>query len=162
MTPARYETRIVRLVNNDNKFYTYGRKLMFDGYKKIYQHYEDKVAEKAIDLSNMKHHATFASKLIEIKEHTSLPPPRFNQASLIKALDEAGVGRPSTFKSMANTAVERGYARLENRAYVMLPTGNHVIEGLQKFFPEIVDKDFTKEMEAHLDDIASKDEKWKE
>jgi DNA topoisomerase-1 len=159
MTPARYETKIVRLINNDNKFYTYGRKLMFDGYKKIYQDFDEKNTERTIDLSKMKHNTTFASKLVEVKEHTSMPPPRFNQASLIKALDEAGVGRPSTFKSMANTAVERGYARLENRAYFMLPTGNHVIEGLQKFFPEIVDKDFTKEMEEHLDDIASKDEK---
>jgi DNA topoisomerase-1 len=159
MTPAKYENTIVRLSNNDNKFYTYGRKLLFDGYKKIYKHYEEKNVEHTVDLSKMHKGSSIASKQIDIKEHTSMPPPRFNQASLIKALDEAGVGRPSTFKSMANTAIERGYARLDNRAYYMLPTGTNVIEGLQKFFPEIVDKDFTKEMEEHLDDIASNDEK---
>jgi DNA topoisomerase-1 len=102
------------------------------------------------------------AKSVEVKEHTSLPPPRFNQASLIKALDEAGVGRPSTYKSMANMAVERGYAKLENRAYTMLPIGNTVVEGLGAYFPYVVDKEFTKEMEEHLDEIAANDENWKE
>jgi DNA topoisomerase-1 len=159
MTQAIYENTIVRLNNNQNKFYTYNRRLLFDGYKKIYQHYEDHEVEHDIQLSKLKVGMNLQAKTIEVKEHTSMPPPRFNQASLIKALDEAGVGRPSTYRSMANMAIERGYARLEGRAYVMLPLGNVVVKNLQEFFPEILDKEFTKEMEAHLDDIANSDER---
>jgi DNA topoisomerase-1 len=162
MTPARYETTIVRLQNEGNKFYTYNRRLMFDGYRKIYQHYEDVDTEYDIQVSKLRVGQNMKSKSIEFKEHTSMPPPRFNQASLIKALDEAGVGRPSTYRSMANMAIERGYAKLENRAYMMLPIGNTVIEGLGQYFPEVVDQEFTKKMEEHLDDIANNDEKWKE
>jgi DNA topoisomerase-1 len=159
MTPARYETTIVRLLNADNKFYTYNRRLLFDGYKKIYQHYEDLDTEIDIGLSKLKKGQVLKSQSIEIKDHTSMPPPRFNQASLIKTLDEAGVGRPSTYKSMASMAIDRGYAKLENRAYAMLPIGNTIIENLQEYFPEIIDKKFTSGMEEHLDDIANNDER---
>jgi DNA topoisomerase-1 len=162
MTQARYVNTIVRLSNANNKFYTYNRKLKFDGYKKVYQHYEDRDVEHDIQISNLKMNQKLKAKTIEVKEHTSSPPPRYNQASLIKTLDEAGVGRPSTYRSMANMAIERGYARLDSRAYVMLPIGNAVIEGLNQYFPYVLDKNFTKEMEEHLDDIATKDEKWKE
>jgi DNA topoisomerase-1 len=159
MTQARYINVIVRLSNNGNKFYTYNRKLKFDGYKIVYQHYEDHDIERDINVSNLKLNQKIKAKVVEVKEHTSSPPPRYNQASLIKTLDEAGVGRPSTYRSMANMAIERGYARLDSRAYVMLPIGNAVIEGLNQYFPYILDKNFTKEMEEHLDDIATKDEK---
>jgi DNA topoisomerase-1 len=159
MTPARYETTIVRLQNAGCKFYTYNRRLIFDGYRKIYQHYEDNETEYDIQINKLKINQIMKMASVEAKEHTSMPPPRFNQASLIKALDEAGVGRPSTYRSMANMAVERGYAKLENRAYVMLPIGNTVVEGLNQYFPEILDKEFTKHMEEHLDDIANNDEK---
>ncbi|MDR1235075.1 MAG: type I DNA topoisomerase [Mycoplasmataceae bacterium] len=162
MTPARYETTIVRLQNKDCKFYTYNRRLIFDGYRSIYQHYEDNEKEYDIQIAKLKVGHIQKMLSIEAKEHTSMPPPRFNQASLIKALDEAGVGRPSTYRSMANMAVERGYAKLESRAYMMLPIGNTVVEGLNQYFPEILDKEFTKKMEEHLDDIANHDEKWKE
>jgi DNA topoisomerase-1 len=158
MTPARYENTIIRLNNNDNKFYTYNRRLIFDGCKILYNMYEENEKEHILDLSKIRINLKMHAKNVEIKEHRSLPPPRFNQASLIKALDEAGVGRPSTYKSMANVAVERGYAKLENRAYMMLPIGNTVIEGLSTYFPYVVDKDFTKEMEEHLDEIAVNDE----
>jgi DNA topoisomerase-1 len=159
MTQARYINVIVRLTNAGNKFYTYSRKLKFDGYKKVYQHYEDKDVERDIQVGNLRLHQKLSAKTIEIKEHTSQPPARYNQASLIKTLDESGVGRPSTYRSMANMAIERGYARLDNRAYMMLPIGNTVIEGLSQYFPYVVDKNFTKEMEEHLDDIANKDER---
>jgi DNA topoisomerase-1 len=159
MTPARYETTIVRLENNGCKFYTYNRRLLFDGYRKIYQHYETNETEYDIQLNKLRIGQIQKAQSIEVKEHTTMPPPRFNQASLIKTLDEAGIGRPSTYRSMANMAVERGYAKLDNRAYTMLPIGNTIIEGLSQYFPEIVDQEFTKKMEEHLDEIANRDEK---
>lgn len=162
MSPAQFENVIIRLVNNNNKFYTYNRKLIFDGYRKVYSDYDDK--NKIIDskISKSKVGTKFKAKEILVKEHETTPPPRYNQASLVKALDEAGVGRPSTYRTMANMALQRGYATLENRAYVMTNIGNEVISSLQEHFPYITDTEFTKEMEEHLDDIASKEENWKE
>ncbi|MDE6476981.1 MAG: hypothetical protein K2L48_02145 [Mycoplasmoidaceae bacterium] len=158
MTPSKFENVIVRVESNKNKFYTYNRRMIFDGFRKIYNPYEDVNVPHDIGLKNLKINKILKMESAEVTEHESTPPPRFNQASLIKALDEAGVGRPSTYKSMANMAVERGYARLENRAYVMQPIGDLVIDELQQYFPYIVDKNFTKEMEGHLDEIASKEE----
>ena len=91
---------------------------------------------------------------VDVKEHSTTPPPRFNQASLIKELDNAGVGRPSTYKSMANMALERGYAELINRAYKLLPLGKTVCEFLEKYFDFILNVDFTSRVEKSLDDIA--------
>ncbi len=162
MTPSKFENVVVRLVSNNNKFYTYNRRMLFDGFRKIYDPFEDANVPHDIGLKNLKVNKTIKMQDAVVTEHESTPPPRYNQASLIKALDEAGVGRPSTYKSMADMAVQRGYARLESRAYVMQPIGNLVIDELQQYFPYIVDKNFTKEMEAHLDEIASKEENWKE
>lgn len=162
MAPSKFENVIVRLESNKNKFYTFNRRMVFDGFRIIYNPFEDANTPHDIGLKKLKINESLKLDKAEVKEHESTPPPRYNQASLIKALDEAGVGRPSTYKSMANMALERGYARLENRAYVMQPIGDLVIKELSEFFPYIVDKDFTKEMEGHLDDIASKEENWKE
>lgn len=162
MTPSRFENVIVRVESNGNKFYTYNRRMIFDGFRIIYTPYEDVNVPHDIGLKNLKVGKKIKMEEAIITPHESTPPPRFNQATLIKTLDEAGVGRPSTYKSMADMAIQRGYAKLDNRAYVMLPVGNSVIEQLQLYFPYIVDPNFTKEMEGHLDEIASKEENWKE
>ena len=77
-------------------------------------------------------------KKVEVKEHTTTPPLRFNQASLIKELDAAGVGRPSTYRSMADMAIQRGYAVMKDRAYHMTDLGNRAVEFLIKYFSFIV------------------------
>jgi DNA topoisomerase-1 len=160
MTPAKFENIIIRFSNNDNKFYTYIKKMIFDGYRKIYnpEKEKDKQSEFSINSKFPKVNEIINIQEAKISEHTSLPPPRYTQASLIKALDDAGVGRPSTFKSMANMSLQRGYAKLENKSYVMNKSGNDIIVNLQKYFPNIVDEKFTSEMEEHLDEISHKHE----
>ena len=162
MAPTKYENTIVRLINNKNKFYTYNRKIVFDGYRKVYSEAGNEIATNKLSLSRIKIGKVFKAKEINVTEHESQPPARYTQATLIKALDEAGVGRPSTYRTMADMAVKRGYAALENRSYHILPIGCNVIEELQTFFPYIVDVQFTKDMEEHLDLIAEKEENWKE
>ena len=99
---------------------------------------------------------------IEIKKHTTEPPARYTQASLIKELDNAGVGRPSTYRSMANMAIERGYAQLNSHSYQMLPLGNDVVKFLDKYFNFILNKEFTKNFEDKLDKVADGKIDWKE
>lgn len=159
MTPAIYETTIIRIINNDNKFYSYSRILKFDGYKKVYN--DEEVKQRDLKLSPELLGTKAKIKDVEIKEHTTNPPARFNQASLIKELDNAGVGRPSTYRSMANMSLERGYAELVDRSYRMLPLGDTVVDFLSKFFKFVLDVEFTNKVEKKLDDVASGEEDWK-
>ncbi|GHU53239.1 hypothetical protein FACS189496_4430 [Bacilli bacterium] len=161
MSAAKFETIRVRFNNansKNNKFYTYNRKILFDGFRKVYTPYseEDKVVE--IGLNKIKVGLKLNAKEIEVKEHISSPPPRYNQSSLVKTLDESGVGRPSTYNSMAQKPLTENYAILENKAYHMTEKGDLVIQNLFKYFPDIIDKDFTRDMEDHLDDIQAGDE----
>jgi DNA topoisomerase-1 len=158
MPAAKYERVTVRLENNDFKFYTYNKKLIYDGYRKVYGQVEGKANENDIGLDSIKIGKTFKNVDIEIKQHESSPPARYNQASLIKTLDEEGVGRPSTYRTMAQVNLDRGYVVLESKAFVMTPLGNDIIENLGKFFPYVIDVKFTREMEEHLDEIAKKSE----
>jgi DNA topoisomerase-1 len=77
---------------------------------------------------------------------------------LIKTLEESGVGRPSTYNTMANVVVDRGYTYLEGRSYRMNPLGDEVAVNLEKNFPDIMNIEFTKNLEEHLDKIADGDE----
>lgn len=161
MSQAIYESTIIRLSNNNNKFYSYSTKQIFDGFRIVYPDHDDKLhsidvhKEYVIDQK-------IKAKSVNVTKHTTLPPPRYNQASLIKVLDESEVGRPSTYRMMANIGLSRGYCILKQKAYYMLKTGNVVIEGLIQNFSNVIDKEFTKEMEARLDKIADREEKWNE
>jgi len=155
------ESTVARFINNGNKFYSHSSKVIFAGYKTLWN-LEAEGHKEPVDLSKYKVGDEIAVEEVTIKQSQKTPPPRYNQASLIKELDEKGVGRPSTYKTMAQVAIDRGYANLESRAYHMTPLGDNVVTGLEHFFPEIVDVQFTKEMEEHLDEIANKDEGWRE
>jgi DNA topoisomerase-1 len=158
MPAAKYERVTVRIENNDFKFYTYNKKLIYDGYRKVYGQVEGKANENDIGLDSIKVGKTFKNVEVEAKEHESSPPARYNQASLIKTLDEEGVGRPSTYRTMAQVNLDRGYVKLESKAFVMTPLGDDIITNLEKFFPYVIDVKFTREMEEHLDEIAKKSE----
>jgi DNA topoisomerase-1 len=152
MTPAKYETTIVRVINNGNKFYTYSRVLKFLGYKKVYSD-KDEIHQVPIFSKD-----SIGSKIkiqsILIKEHSTLPPPRFSQATLIKELDGLGIGRPSTYKSMVNMPLQRGYAELTDKNYHILPLGIEVVNFLKMYFSFLLDTNFTNEVETDLDNIA--------
>ena len=162
MIPAQYENTVVRIINNNNKFYTYSRILVEPGYKKVYQDTLE-ISTRDLKLSNnLLGEIIDDFAFIEIKKHTTEPPPRYTQASLIKELDNAGVGRPSTYRSMANMAIERGYAQLNSHSYQMLPLGNDVVKFLDKYFNFILNKEFTKNFEDKLDKVADGKIDWKE
>ena len=162
MIPAQYENTIVRIINNENKFYTYSRILVEPGYKKVYRD-DTELPTRDLRLSDDLLGTTIDDiETIEIKKHTSEPPARYTQASLIKELDNAGVGRPSTYRSMANMAIERGYAQLISHSYQMLSLGDDVVIFLGKYFEFIMDKDFTKFFENQLDLIAEGKLDWKD
>ena len=95
------------------------------------------------------------------KQNFTQPPPRFTEASLIKSLEEMGVGRPSTYAPTIDTIVTRGYVLKEKRMFLPTELGELVVDLLTEHFPNIIDKDFTANMEKQLDDIEEGDRGWK-
>lgn len=159
MAPCITEAKITRFICAGSKFYTYGRSVVFDGYRKVYH---DNDTKKEVNAFVYKLNSIYELDKINITKHVSSPPDRFTQASLVKELDESGVGRPSTYKMMANIGLSRGYCELKNKAYYMTELGTLVIKGLNTYFGKVINKDFTCEMEKRLDRIAENKEIWNE
>ena len=158
MSPMVVETKTIKFLNNICQFHTTNKKIIFDGFKHIYP----QTNEHNIERKNYKLGEKYVAKTIETNEHVSKPPERYSPASLIKILDESGIGRPSTYKIMADIVLTRGYCQLINRSYCLTPIGTQVIEGLNKYFDDVINFDFTRKMEQRLDAIANEKEKWNE
>ncbi|WP_052663066.1 type I DNA topoisomerase [Mycoplasmoides pirum] len=161
MAPAQYQRIDIRFTNNGHKFYASSRSIKFDGYTKIYTHYETQEKIHILPLNEFEIGKKFKASEVQINEHVTSPPPRFTQASLIAALEKSGIGRPSTYNTMANVALNRGYANLEAKAYVPTSLGRKVITELENYFNNIINKEFTKGMEEHLDEIANGKEEYR-
>jgi DNA topoisomerase-1 len=134
-----------------------GQTLVFDGFLKLYREGRDdeKVDEDAeANLPELT--AEQALRLLEVlpEQHFTQPPPRFSEASLVKKLEEEGIGRPSTYASIISTIQDRGYVRLEDKRFRPEDVGYVVTDKLVEHFPDVVDVNFTRYMEKELDDIA--------
>ena len=120
----------------------------------------DKISERNLNADDELLGTNLEIDHVNVKQHTTEPPARYNQASLVKELDNLGVGRPSTYRSMADMALERGYAKLQSRAYVMTELGDNLIIFLAKYFPFLVSAHFTGMVERELDEIADGELYW--
>ncbi len=158
MSDSIFEKVTYTFTNNDNIFEAGSKVCVFDGYQKVFK--DDSEQEEIIDKDIFKINQEYQSTSMEVKNHETAPPPRFTQASLIQALEKAGVGRPSTYNTMVNLVLDRNYATLESKAYHVTDIGGKVINELNNFFPTEINKDFTKQMEERLDHIAAGEEEW--
>ncbi|MDC4163580.1 type I DNA topoisomerase [Mycoplasma bradburyae] len=155
MAPAAYELINIRLINNNNKFYAVNNVLKFDGYKKIYSHFNDTDHQREIKLEQFEIGKEFEASEVMINEHQTQPTPRYTQATLIESLESEGIGRPSTYSTILDIVLKRNYAELTNgRYYKTTDLGTKVASELDKNFPTIINKEFTRNMEATLDEIA--------
>ena len=147
--------------NNDYKFKTTGQIVKFDGYLKIYNSYEE-VSDKTLpDFSSYKSNV-IVSKKIEKEQHFTNPPSRYTEASLIKELERLGIGRPSTYATIIDILKKRLYIEINEKKFVPTKTGVQITDKLQEFFSEIINVEYTKEMESDLDKIADGNEVWYE
>ena len=137
-------------------FDAHGSTLKFDGFLKIYpSKFEEKI------LPEIKKGDNLIAEKIESKEHQTEPPPRYTEASLIKALEKFEIGRPSTYAPTISTIMDRGYVSKDlQRRFVPSEIGEKVTDLLVENFPEIVDINFTARMENDLDDIAENKKDW--
>ncbi len=150
MKDAKVEVTTITLDNNDYKFNATGTVLKFDGYLKVYNDSEE---EDNIlpDLSNTE---TIISDSIDYTMHTTKPPARYTESSLIKKMESLGIGRPSTYATTMGILTERGYAKLIEKKFHPTEIGIETTDKLQEFFKDLINVDYTKEMEDDLDKIA--------
>lgn len=151
MTPAVYDTVAVKLANGDLQAAASGSRLKFAGFQSVYTLAGD---DKDISLPELAEGDEV--KLVKVlpKQHFTEPPPRYNDASLVKLLEEKGIGRPSTYAPIIETILARGYARRVSKAFQPTDLGFVVIDLLEEYFKDIVDEKFTATMEGELDSVA--------
>ena len=137
--------------NNDYKFKTTGQVLIFDGFLKVYKAFqssEDKI------LPLIKEKDVFSTKDVESKQHFTKPKPRYTEASLIKELEELGIGRPSTYATIIDTIKSHDFVTLEEKKFKPTSIGIESTDKLQEKFSGIINTSYTSEMETDLDEIA--------
>ena len=141
-----------------------GSVLAFDGFLKLYREGRDDAPEDDDDrmLPPMAERDPLRRGEVKAEQHFTQPPPRFSEASLVKRMEELGIGRPSTYASILKVLSERGYARLENRRFIPEDRGRLVTAFLTSFFERYVDVNFTAGLEEQLDDISGGRADWRE
>ncbi len=140
-----------------------GQVIAFDGFLKLYQEGKDDDNEDDENrlLPNVNEGDAVSKKAIKPEQHFTTPPPRFTEASLVKKLEELGIGRPSTYASIIAVLQERKYVKVEKLRFIPEDRGRIVTIFLENFFKKYVEYDFTAQMEEFLDDISAGSMEWK-
>lgn len=159
MKDAKFEATSVVLDNNNYQFKTTGQVLLFDGYLKVYNKYEDSEDTVLPDFSAYKSNVVVSNN-IEYSSHTTKPPARYTESKLIKEMEELGIGRPSTYAKTIATIEERDYVKLVDKKFVPTDMGIETTDKLQEFFKDIINVEYTRNMENDLDRIAEGNLEW--
>lgn len=160
MSPAIYNTLSVTIENNNVLFKTNGSILDFEGFLKIYVTSDEEEKDKRIPELSVGDKLLF--KDIKPNQHFTQPPARYTEASLIKILEELGIGRPSTFSPTIGTILARNYVMLDNRAFNPTELGILVNDLLVEYFKDVINEEFTADLEEKLDEIAEGELTWVE
>ena len=159
MKDAKAKTTTIILDNNDYKFKTTGSIITFDGYLKVYGDYETSEDKILPDLEKEINNKITSNDILA-EEHFTKPKPRYTEAKLIKELEELGIGRPSTYVKIIDTLKERDYIRLEDKKFYPTEIGIETTDKLQEFFSNIINVEYTRDMEEDLDKIAEGNKVW--
>ncbi len=152
MADTEFDHTKVEVVNNEALFRTTGKIQKFDGYLKLYGDFEK---NEDVLLPEITVGEVHQAKDIDASQHFTKPPARFNEASLIKKMEELGIGRPSTYAQTMDTITKRRYVKLEEKRFVPTEQGVLTNDKLQEFFEALINVDYTRDMEALLDKIAN-------
>lgn len=163
MSPAKFDTVSLDLAvgGEENLFRATGQTMVFPGYIAVYQEGEDDSEEEGESkLPPLEKGEQIAIDQIVGEQHFTQPPPRYSEASLVKALEEFGIGRPSTYASIISTLIAREYALLDKKRFVPTDVGRVVNKFLTEHFTRYVDYDFTAKLEDELDLISTGKREW--
>ena len=156
MVPAVFDTLSVKLANGDCQAAASGSRLKFPGFQAVYI-MADNEGDKDMNLPELAEGDELRLMKTVPKQHFTEPPPRYNDASLVKLLEEKGIGRPSTYAPIIETILARGYVSRISKAFQPTELGFVVVDLLEEYFKDIVDEKFTATMESRLDSIAGGD-----
>jgi len=157
MKDAKFETQNIYISNQKGEFKISGRKLIFDGFYKVY----GKPSANTL-LPEFKKNEKLKPQKIKKTQHFTKPPERYTEASLIKKLESLGIGRPSTYAPTITLLQNRKYVEIKDKKLYPTEIAFDVIKILEEHFPDIVDANFTANMEEMLDDIANAKKDWQE
>ncbi len=160
MSPARYETVSVKIQAGKHVFTLSGSNRKFDGYRSVYLTEEDQEEENA-SLGGLRENSVLRFSAFEPGQHFTQPPAHYTEASLVRELEELGIGRPSTYAPTITTILARRYVARENKNLYVTELGEVVNNMMKTAFPTIVDVNFTANMEALLDGVEEGSVRWK-
>ena len=169
MESARLDRTTVEIDSADGQtgLRATGQVVAFDGFIAVYEEgrddrpKSDDDEDDATRLPALKEGATAKVEAIRTEQHFTEPPPRFSEATLVKKLEELGIGRPSTYASILTTLRDRGYVRMDKNRFIPEDTGRLVTAFLEQFFGQWVEYDFTADLETRLDEVSAGDLDWK-
>ncbi|MEZ5921588.1 MAG: type I DNA topoisomerase [Parvularculaceae bacterium] len=164
MQSAELENTTIDLLSSDKKtgLRATGSVVIFDGFLKLYEEGRDDTEEEGSGiLPKVRKGAAADVNDVKADQHFTQPPPRFSEASLVKRLEELGIGRPSTYASILTTLRDRGYVTMDKNRFIPDSKGRIVTAFLENFFKRYVEYDFTADLEETLDEISNGDVDWK-
>lgn len=159
MASAVIDTTTVDIKNGDYLFRASGSSVKFDGFMKVYEYINDDEEENS-KFPKLEEKDRLEKVSINKNQHFTQPPARFTEASFVKLMEEKGIGRPSTYVPTISTLLDRKYVKREKKSLVSTELGEIVNNIMEDYFKQIVDVEFTAEMETKLDDIEDGKEKW--
>ena len=161
MANAVYETTTVNIGVGDYHFRVSTSRVTFDGFMAVYTEADDEKAEKQVLLKSLDKDTKLSLVEYDPKQHFTQPPAHYTEASLVKTLEELGIGRPSTYSPTITTIIARRYITKENKNLYVTEIGEVVNSIMKESFPTIVDEHFTANMESLLDSVAEGTVPWK-
>ena len=162
MKDAEYETTSVKISAGDYKFNVSASKVTFDGYLLVYSSDDDEKTDNNVLLKSIDKNTKLEFNGFDDKQHFTQPPAHFTEASLVKTMEELGVGRPSTYAPTISTILGRHYVSKDGKNLFTTELGEAVNAMMVEAFPEIVDLNFTADMERQLDEVEEGTAKWKD
>lgn len=161
METARYETMSVRIRGGEYYFHVSASRVKFDGFLSVYVQEEDEKKDNHTQLKRIEKDTILTLQEFDKEQHFTQPPAHYTEASLVKTLEELGIGRPSTYAPTITTIINRRYVAKENKNLYMTELGEIVNNMMKQAFPSIVDVNFTANMEGLLDCVGDGKVAWK-
>jgi DNA topoisomerase-1 len=162
MSQALFDQTVVDVTAGEYGFRATGTIMRFPGFTRVYDEGKDEesAGKGRIRLPELHENEDLDCRKLEPKQHFTEPPPRYTEAALVKALEENGIGRPSTYSTIVETIQARGYVTQQERRFMPTEIGTAVNDLLVEHFPKILNLAFTAQMEGDLDKVAVGDENW--
>ena len=161
MAAARYETTTVKIKAGDYRFTVAASRVLFEGFMSVYTDSADAKEENNVLKGNLEKGMELKLQELETKQHFTQPPAHYTEASLVRTLEELGIGRPSTYAPTITTIIARRYVAKENKNLYITELGEVVNNIMKEAFPSIVDVNFTANMESLLDSVGEGTVPWK-